>query len=66
MTDAVDIYRAATLIIDRHGDESALYAAARIAVLAGQGDAEGAEIWHQITAAVEELQRECGPDDAVN
>jgi hypothetical protein len=36
MTDAIDIYRAAKLIIDRHGEEAALYAAARTAVLAGR------------------------------
>ena len=66
MTDAVDIYRAAKLVIDRHGDDAALHAAARTAVLAGEGDVEGAEVWRQITAAVEELQRERRPDEAVN
>jgi hypothetical protein len=66
MTDIIDIYRAAKLVIDRHGDDAALYAAARTAVLAGEGDVEGAEVWHQITAAVEELQRERRPDEAVN
>jgi hypothetical protein len=41
-------------------------AAARTAVLAGEGDEEGAAIWRQITAAVEELQRERRPGEAVN
>jgi hypothetical protein len=66
VTDIIDIYRAAKLVIDRHGDDAALYAAARTAVLAGEGDAEGAAIWRRITAAVEELQRERRPDEAVN
>jgi hypothetical protein len=66
MTDAVDIYRAAKLIIDRHGDDAALYAAARTAVLVGEGDVEGAVVWRRITAAVEELQRVRRPDEAVN
>jgi hypothetical protein len=66
VTDIIDIYRAAKLVIDRHGDDAALYAAARTAVLAGEGDAEGAVVWRQITAAVEELQRERRPDEAVN
>ena len=66
MTDIIDIYRAAKLVIDRHGDDAALYACARTAVLAGEGDVEGAEVWRQITAAVEELQRERRPDEAVN
>ena len=39
---------------------------ARTAVLAGEGDAEGAAIWRQITAAVEELQRERRPGEPVN
>ena len=37
MTDAIDIYRAAKLVIDRHGEEAGLYAAAKTAVLAGEG-----------------------------
>jgi hypothetical protein len=39
---------------------------ARTAVLAGEGDEEGAAIWRQIAAAVEELQRARRPDEAVN
>jgi hypothetical protein len=39
---------------------------ARTAVLAGEGDEEGAAIWRQIVAAVEELQRARRPDEAVN
>ena len=66
MTEIIDIYRAAKLVIDRHGEEASLYAAARTAVLAGEGDVEGATIWRRITAAVEELQRERRPDEAVN
>jgi hypothetical protein len=42
MTDLIDIYRAAKLVIDRDGEDAQLYAAARMVVLAGEGDAEGA------------------------
>jgi hypothetical protein len=66
MTDPIDIYRAAKLVIDRHGEEAALYAASRTAVLGGEGDIEGAAVLRQITAAVEELQRERRPGEAVN
>ena len=66
MSDAIDIYRAAKLVIDNHREDAALYAIARTAVFAGEGDAEGAAIWRQIMAAVEELQRERRPDEAVN
>ena len=41
MSDAIDIFKAAKLVIDRHGEEASLYAAARTAVLAGEGDVEG-------------------------
>jgi hypothetical protein len=66
MTDTIDIYHAAKLVIDRHGEDAALYAAARTAVLVGEGDDEGAAIWHQITVAIEELQRERRPGETVN
>ena len=66
MIDDLDIYRAAKLVIDNHREDAALYAMARTAVLAGEGDAEGAAIWRQITAAVEELQRERRPGEPVN
>jgi hypothetical protein len=64
MTDDLDIFRAAKRVIDNHREDAALYARARTVVLAGEGDAEGAVIWRQITAAVEELQRQRRPDDA--
>ena len=54
MTDLIDIYRAAKLVIDRDGEDAQLYAAARTVVHAGEGDEEGAAIWRQIAAAVEE------------
>jgi len=56
----------ARVVIDRDGEDAQLYAAARTVVLAGEGDEEGAAIWRQIAAAVEELQRARRPDEAVN
>jgi hypothetical protein len=53
-------------VIDNHREDAALYAKARTVVLAGEGDAEGAAIWRQITAAIEELQRERRPGEPVN
>ena len=66
MTDILDIYRAAKLVVDRHGEDAPLYAAARTAALAGAGDVEGAARWRQITTALEELQQERLPREAVN
>ena len=65
MIPELDIYRAAKLVIDRDGEDAQLYAAARMVVLAGEGDEEGAAIWRQIAAAVEELQRVRRSDAAV-
>ena len=60
MTDTLDIYRAAKLVLDRDGEDAPLYAAARTAVLAGAGDVAGAAIWRQITTAVESCSRRDG------
>jgi len=51
MTDDLDIYRAAKLVIDRHGEDAALFAEARAVVLEGEGDVEGGAIWWRIKAA---------------
>jgi len=40
-------HRRAKLVIERHGEWASLYAAARSAVLAGEGDVEGATAWRQ-------------------
>ena len=66
LTDDLDIFRAAKLLIDRHGDEAALYAAGRADLLLEDGDTDGVAIWRRITSAVEEIQRERRPDKAVN
>ena len=55
MTDDLDIFRAAKLVIDQHGAEATLHAAGRADGLLEDGDIEGAIVWRQIAAAVEEL-----------
>jgi hypothetical protein len=62
----LDIWRAAKLLIDQHSDEAALYAAGRADLLLEEGDVTGAAVWRAIVAAIEELQRERGPGEAVN
>jgi hypothetical protein len=56
------IHRAAKLLIDRHGDEAALYTADRADLLLEAGDIEGAAAWRAIVGAIEEVQRERGSD----
>jgi hypothetical protein len=52
-----DIWRAAQLIVKRHGADAAIVAAQRADELFNEGDLDGAAIWKRILHAVEELQR---------
>ena len=57
MTDEVDIYRAAKLLLDQHGDEAAIHAAMRADDLMAVGDMEGAATWKRILGAIDVLAR---------
>jgi hypothetical protein len=66
MIPDLDIYGAAKLLVDQHGEDAALRAAGRADQLLEDGDFEGATIWRAIVAAVEELQREQRDGESVN
>jgi hypothetical protein len=66
MVDDPDIFWAAKLLIDRHGEEAATFAAGRADELLEEGDLDGAAIWRRILAAIGELQRERRLGEAVN
>jgi hypothetical protein len=53
-----DIWQAAMLLMDQHGQGAALRAAQRADELMEEGDMDGAAIWRRITRAIEELRRE--------
>lgn len=55
MIDDIDIYRAAKLLVDRHGAEAREHASSRITSMEGSGDDVGAAAWRQIAAAIEVL-----------
>ena len=57
MIDDHDVWRAATLLIKRHGDDAALVAAQRADELLVVGDLEGSAVWKQILGAISELVR---------
>jgi triphosphoribosyl-dephospho-CoA synthetase len=57
MTDDLDIWRAAQLLVKRHGPEAAIQAAMRADELLAEGDIDGQRIWLRIVKAIEELQR---------
>jgi len=57
MTSDPDIFRAAKLLIDQHGEDAPLRAAERADRLLEAGDMIGATTWRRILAAIEELRR---------
>ena len=55
MTDEIDIFRAAKLMVFQHGDEAPIHTAMRADELLERGDMEGAAAWKRILRAVDEL-----------
>jgi len=55
--DDPDIFRAAKLLIDQHGEDAPIRAAQRADQLLVGGDLDGATVWRRILEAIEELQR---------
>ena len=66
MIPDLDIYRAAELFVDQHGEDAGTRAAQRADELLQDGDTEGAAIWRAIMGAIEELQRDKHPGEALN
>jgi hypothetical protein len=63
----LDIWRAANLLVKRHGKDAAIVAAQRADELLAAGDLEGEIVWKRIVGAVNELQRQTpGPGETVN
>jgi len=56
MISDLDIYRAANLVIKRHGAEAVIEAARMIDRMLELDDAEGRDLWRRIRRAIETLQ----------
>jgi len=56
----LDIYRAANLVITRHGPNSLIEAAQMIDCMLANGDEEGRLVWRRIKRAIEALQAVAG------
>ncbi len=56
MIPDLDIYRAANLLIKRHGDDAPIHAAMQADALLEAGDLDGYAVWKRVLRAVEELQ----------
>jgi hypothetical protein len=52
----LDIYRAANLLIDRHGGDALIEAAKMLDRMLELGDPEGRQVWRRIKRAIEQLQ----------
>ena len=52
----LDIYRAANLLIERHGNEAMFEATKMIDTMLSNGDLEGRAVWRRIKQAITDLQ----------
>jgi len=55
MTNDIDIWRSAKLLLDKYGDKAAIVAAQRADELLDQGDIDGRSAWTRIVKAIEKL-----------
>ncbi len=58
VTDDIDIYRAAKLLIDKHGDEADVIAIKRATKMLDEGDVDGYAVWKRIVDAIKDTERE--------
>ena len=56
MISDLDIYRAANLVIKRHGAEAVIEAARMVDRMLDLGDLDGRDVWRRIRRAIEMLQ----------
>ncbi len=54
--DDIDIYRAAKLLIEKHGDEAAITATKRATEALDAGDVDGYAVWKRVLQAIEQLE----------
>ncbi len=58
MTSGLDIYRTASVLIRKHGEDAALEAAQRADAMLEKGSLDGQRVWKRVLAAVKEIQRQ--------
>lgn len=56
MTEEIDVYRAAALLVKQYGENAPIRAAMRADELCAAGDVEGAAVWKRILRAIDKLQ----------
>ncbi len=55
MTDDLDIYRTARMLINEHGERASIHAVMRADGRLEAGDLDGRAVWLRVLAAVKEL-----------
>ena len=66
MTSDLDLYRTANLLIKQHGSQAQIEAAQRADKLLEDGDLEGSATYRKVIKAIQELQRDRRPGEAIN
>ena len=61
MTEEIDIYRSANLLIKQHGDEAEIFAAQQADACLEKGDLDGKVVWLAVIEAIKELQNTTPP-----
>ena len=56
--DDIDIFRAAALLIKRHGHDAQLLATKRASEMLDAGDVDGYAVWKRTLDAIEDMQRD--------
>jgi hypothetical protein len=62
MTEEIDVWRAAALLVKRYGQDAPVLAAMRADQLAAEGDMEGRAIWLRIIKAIDGLLSQERPE----
>lgn len=58
MSEDSDDFRAASQLVERHGEGAVLVASNRVSTMRERGDLAGLRCWSRILAMIERLQRE--------
>ena len=56
--DDIDIFRAAAVLIEQHGDDAQHRAVKRATKMLDTGDVDGYAVWKRIVDAIKDMQRE--------
>ena len=56
--DDIDIYRAAKLLIDKHGGDADVIAIKRATKMLDDGDVDGYAVWKRIVNAIKDMKQE--------